>query len=151
MSVIYKKKRLSLILIGLVLLYIIGRCFIASWFTLMFYYLIVIPPIWHVIIHLRYLKKLIQCNQSDIEFIYLSHVVFLVLTLFQFDFGDGPYFVFLFEIIEMFESGFRDNINAIFESQIWSTLQWILLTVFFITESLLTIRLIISPHLRIKK
>jgi hypothetical protein len=132
------KNRMYLFTIVSIVLYIASRLLIGGWLTIGVWYLIIIPPIWHLIIHLKFLKQDLEIINLNKGFLYLSHLILIILTLFQFDFGDGPYFVFWSEIINFFIKDFRYLIDNNIDGNIWFILQAILFIFYLIVESILT-------------
>jgi hypothetical protein len=83
------KTVLTLVLISTVGLSIIGRFWAGGWFLLLFWWVLIIPPIWHSLIHLKYLWKIKEIKKNHLKVLYISHVTLLLLFLFQPDAGDG--------------------------------------------------------------
>tara|TARA_B110000238_G_scaffold178056_1_gene200336 strand:- start:288 stop:734 length:447 start_codon:yes stop_codon:yes gene_type:complete len=135
------KTVLTLVLISTVGLSIIGRFWAGGWFLLLFWWVLIIPPIWHSLIHLKYLWKIKEIKKNHLKVLYISHVTLLLLFLFQPDAGDGNYHMTSTLLIDSLFDGFNSYVNNKIDFEFWFLLQFINLLIFVVVEVVTTIKI----------
>ncbi len=99
-----KKTLLLILLIVIVALSIISRIQISGWILALGWWILILVPIFYLMVYSIYLLKIIEIKKNHINLIYLSHLSYLLLLIFEYDLGDGPIHVVLFDFINIYSS-----------------------------------------------
>ena len=135
------KSFLTGVLLITLLVTIWGRIQIGGWILVLGWWLLIIFPLIHLALHVLYLFKIERTKQDHLTAIYYSHLSYFLFFIMQYDMGDSPSHIALFDFIKLVIPTFGSWLYEIPFSNI-KTLLLVLLINFFIAETIFLIKIL---------
>ena len=131
------KRAFFITLVALIVFFIFSRIYVGGWILIRYWYLFLSIPIIHLFVHVKCLRKRATEWKISTRIILFSHIVFFIFTLLQVDYGDGPYYILVVELLSFLFTNLSKAVNQKVGINYWLVLQFVLGVATVITDIIL--------------